>query len=215
MVEPFVFPRIAGAGGGGRGAGAAPAVPRRPGELGAGFDVKLGTGGIRDVELVAQLLQLLHAGKRPELRERNTLRALHKLTLAGLVTDREQRVLADAYRFLRRVEHRLQLEHGSQTHSLPTDARPPPACWPAGWATPTPRRWRCTLERHRRGGQRRLGHPGRAGIGAAGGGDAPAGSGRPPASRSRATWPRPGFSDVRRQRRRAGARCRAGCPPPG
>jgi glutamate-ammonia-ligase adenylyltransferase len=121
MVDPFVFPRSLGP----------EAVDevlalrrlfRQSGhKLGAGFDVKLGAGGIRDVELVAQLLQLLHAGKRPELRERNTLRALQKLTVAGLVTDREQRVLADAYRFLRRLEHRLQLELGSQTHSLPTD----------------------------------------------------------------------------------------------
>jgi glutamate-ammonia-ligase adenylyltransferase len=86
-----------------------------------GFDVKLGAGGIRDVELVAQLLQLLNAGKRAELRERSTLPALHKLTLAGLLSDREQRTLSDAYRFLRRLEHRLQLEQGAQTHVLPED----------------------------------------------------------------------------------------------
>jgi glutamate-ammonia-ligase adenylyltransferase len=121
LVDPFVFPRTLG-----------PAAVdevlalrrlfRQAGyKLGAGFDVKLGSGGIRDVELVAQLLQLIHAGKRPELRERGTLRGLQKLSLAGLLTDREQRALAEAYKFLRRVEHRLQLEHGSQTHSLPTD----------------------------------------------------------------------------------------------
>lgn len=86
-----------------------------------GFDVKLGQGGIRDVEMVAQVLQLLHAGKRRELRERSTLPALAKLTLAGLLSGREERTLADAYRFLRRVEHRVQVEQGSQTHSLPAD----------------------------------------------------------------------------------------------
>src|SRR5205814_8420056 len=80
---------------------------------GAGFNVKLGGGGIRDVELVAQLLQLIYAGKRRELRERGTLPALHKLALAGLLTDQEVRALASAYRFLRQVEHRLQLENGA------------------------------------------------------------------------------------------------------
>jgi glutamate-ammonia-ligase adenylyltransferase len=86
---------------------------------GSVFNVKLGEGGIRDIELVAQLLQLLYAGKRRELRERTTLAALHKLALAGLLSDQEARVLSSAYRWWRQVEHRLQLEHGSQTHQLP------------------------------------------------------------------------------------------------
>jgi glutamate-ammonia-ligase adenylyltransferase len=86
---------------------------------GAAFNVKLGKGGIRDIELVAQLLQLLYAGKRRELRERTTLAALHKLALAGLVSDQEARLLSSAYRWWRQLEHRLQLEHGSQTHQLP------------------------------------------------------------------------------------------------
>jgi glutamate-ammonia-ligase adenylyltransferase len=83
------------------------------------FNVKLGKGGIRDIELVAQLLQLLYAGKRRELRERTTLAALHKLALAGLLSDQEARVLSSAYRWWRQLEHRLQLEHGSQTHTVP------------------------------------------------------------------------------------------------
>jgi glutamate-ammonia-ligase adenylyltransferase len=86
-----------------------------------GFNVKLGDGGIRDVELVAQLLQLIHGGKRAELRVRGTLPALQRLTLAGLLSDREQRVLTEAYRFLRRVEHRVQLEQGEQVHAIPGD----------------------------------------------------------------------------------------------
>jgi glutamate-ammonia-ligase adenylyltransferase len=122
LVNPFVFPRSLGP-------GAVDEVLalrrlfRAKADKGgsSGFDVKLGMGGIRDVELVAQLLQLLHGGKRVELRERGTLRALHLLTLAGLVSDREQRTLSEAYRFLRRVEHRLQLEQGAQTHALPAD----------------------------------------------------------------------------------------------
>ena len=89
--------------------------------LESAWNVKLGTGGIRDVELVAQVLQLLYAGKRRDLRERATLPALLKLGLAGLLSDQETRTLSDAYRLLRRIEHRLQLEHGRQTHVLPTD----------------------------------------------------------------------------------------------
>ena len=88
----------------------------------AAWNVKLGAGGIRDVELVAQVLQLLYGGKRRDLRERTTLPALHKLSLAGLLSSQELRTLADAYRFWRRIEHRLQLEQGRQTHALPTAA---------------------------------------------------------------------------------------------
>ncbi len=87
-----------------------------------GFDVKLGTGGIRDIELCAQTLQLMHAGKRPELRERSTPRALRRLWAAGLLSDRETRVLSDAYAIWRRIEHHLQLEHGAQTHTLTDDS---------------------------------------------------------------------------------------------
>ena len=85
------------------------------------WNVKLGTGGIRDVELVAQVMQLLYGGRRRDLRERTTLPALHKLGLAGLLSGQEVRTLSDAYRLLRRIEHSLQLEHGQQTHVLPTD----------------------------------------------------------------------------------------------
>ena len=83
------------------------------------WNVKLGAGGIRDVELVAQVLQLLYGGKRRDLRERTTLPALHKLGLAGLLSGQETRTLSDAYRAWRRIEHRLQLEQGRQTHALP------------------------------------------------------------------------------------------------
>lgn len=91
------------------------------GLAGDGFDVKLGTGGIRDVELVVQTLQLLHGGKRRELRDRTTLSGLHRLLIAGLVSDREAKTLAEAYRFWRRLEHRVQVENGAQTHRLPED----------------------------------------------------------------------------------------------
>jgi glutamate-ammonia-ligase adenylyltransferase len=146
MLEPFVFPRSVGE----HAKDEVLALRRlfRQQAVGDGFDVKLGSGGIRDVELVAQLLQLLHAGKRPELRERSTLRALHKLAVAGLVSDREQRVLAEAYRFLRRVEHRVQLEDGSQTHALPTEARAA-ALLARRLGFPDSEALAATLERHR------------------------------------------------------------------
>ena len=86
-----------------------------------GFDVKLGAGGIRDVEMVVQALQLLHAGKRLDLRERNTPRALPRLMVAGLLSDREAWTLLAAYRFWRRLEHRVQVATGAQRHRLPGD----------------------------------------------------------------------------------------------
>ncbi len=82
-------------------------------------EVKTGHGGIRDIEFTSQFLQLLNGGDLPELRQRNTLLALHALAGVGCVTDQEYRVLDDAYRFLRRTEHRLQLLFDLQTHQLP------------------------------------------------------------------------------------------------
>jgi glutamate-ammonia-ligase adenylyltransferase len=86
-----------------------------------GFDVKLGAGGIRDVEMVVQALQLLNAGRRPDLRERNTPRAFPRLVVAGLLGDREAWTLLSAYRFWRRLEHRVQVATGAQHHRLPGD----------------------------------------------------------------------------------------------
>ncbi|GEM_PF-1131166 len=86
-------------------------------------DVKLSSGGIRDVEFVVQFLQLLHGAAVPELRERNTIRALCALEQAGCLTAEERQSLEHAYRFLRTVEHRLQLYADRQTHELPSDPR--------------------------------------------------------------------------------------------
>jgi len=92
------------------------------GDLGeTGFDVKLGAGGIRDVEMVVQALQLLHAGRRPDLRERNTPRAFPRLVVAGLLSDREAWTLLSAYRFWRRLEHRVMVATGAQRHRIPGD----------------------------------------------------------------------------------------------
>ena len=85
-------------------------------------EVKTGHGGIRDVEFTIQFLQLLNGGDLPEVRQRNTLLAMQALEDVGCLTDQEYRVLDDAYRFLRKIEHRLQLLFDLQTHRLPERA---------------------------------------------------------------------------------------------
>jgi glutamate-ammonia-ligase adenylyltransferase len=84
-------------------------------------ELKRGRGGIRDVEFAVQLLQLVHAGRDERLREPNTLRALAVLGEEGFVRRADADVLADSYRFLRRLEHRLQMVRDLQTHELPPD----------------------------------------------------------------------------------------------
>ncbi len=85
-------------------------------------DVKTGRGGIRDIEYTVQFLQLLNGGDLPAVRQRNTLLALDALEIAGCLNSPETYILADAYRFLRKTEHRLQLLFDLQTHKLPTEA---------------------------------------------------------------------------------------------
>ena len=84
-------------------------------------DVKRGPGGIRDVEFAAQLLQLVHGWVDAELRAPGTLDALAALRRGGYVDPDDADVLADSYRFLRGVEHAVQLEDERQTHSVPSD----------------------------------------------------------------------------------------------
>lgn len=90
--------------------------------LRGGLDLKLGKGGIREIEFFVQALQLLHGGREPRLRVTNTLDALQALEAAGRITRRTRAILGDAYMFLRKVEHRIQLVEEQQTHSLPQDA---------------------------------------------------------------------------------------------
>lgn len=82
-------------------------------------EVKTGLGGIRDIEFAIQFLQLLNGGDLPEVRQRNTLLAMQALEKAGCLTAQECLILEDAYRFLRKTEHRLQLMFDLQTHRLP------------------------------------------------------------------------------------------------
>ena len=83
-------------------------------------DVKLSRGGIREIEFTVQLLQVVRGGQFPELRRRPTLEALQRLTHAGLMQAETSEALAQAYTFLRRVEHRIQYLDDQQTHVLPT-----------------------------------------------------------------------------------------------
>ena len=87
------------------------------------IEVKRGRGGIRDVEFAVQLLQIVHGRRDPTLRSPNTLTALAALAAEGYVARTDAEALADAYRFLRRLEHRLQIVRDLQTHDLPPDRR--------------------------------------------------------------------------------------------
>lgn len=86
-----------------------------------GFDVKLGKGGIREIEFIAQALQLAYGGKDQWLRSPHTLISLSRLADRNLFSEKELTKLFEAYDFLRRLEHRLQMENGLQTHFLPDD----------------------------------------------------------------------------------------------
>src|SRR5262249_27116678 len=83
-------------------------------------EVKTGHGGIRDIEFTIQFLQLLNRGDLPDVRQRNTLLAMQALERVGCLTFEEYHILEDAYRFLRKTEHRLQLLFDLQTHRLPS-----------------------------------------------------------------------------------------------
>jgi glutamate-ammonia-ligase adenylyltransferase len=92
-------------------------------QQGRGFgEVKLGEGSIRDIEFVTQFLQLAYGAKQPEIRSRNTLRALRRLAEFGYLSSDEHRVLADGYIFLRTIEHYLQMMYYRQTNTLPGDS---------------------------------------------------------------------------------------------
>ncbi|MBQ5515644.1 MAG: bifunctional [Acetobacter sp.] len=86
-----------------------------------GHNVKLGQGGIREIEFIAQAKQLIWGGREHVLREKTTCGALKKLAAAGYLTYEEANVLIEAYYLLRETEHRLQMQNDYQTHSLPED----------------------------------------------------------------------------------------------
>ena len=87
----------------------------------AGHDIKLGRGGIRDIEFFAQTQQLIAGGRHPELRTKGTIETLDRLAEGGWITTEAAGELASAYRFLRRIENRLQMIGDQQTHILPSE----------------------------------------------------------------------------------------------
>ncbi len=91
-------------------------------ELGPGYDLKRGRGGIRECEFFAQAHQLIHGGRDPELRMADTRLALGALAGANWIAEDEANILSDSYCLLRTIEHRLQMVNDQQTHSLPTSA---------------------------------------------------------------------------------------------
>ncbi|MGQ9500879.1 MAG: glutamine synthetase adenylyltransferase [Anaerolineae bacterium] len=86
-------------------------------------EIKLGVGSIRDVEFVTQYLQLAHGPNQRHLYCPNTLKALHRLASAGLLSAEDHRVLVDGYIFLRTIEHYLQIMEYRQTSTLPRDPK--------------------------------------------------------------------------------------------
>jgi glutamate-ammonia-ligase adenylyltransferase len=91
------------------------------GGVAAGFDVKRGRGGIREIEFIIQSMQLLHAGRRPTLRVQPSMQALALLSEADVVDAEDAEQLQQAYCFWRRIEHAIQARRGEQTHRLPSD----------------------------------------------------------------------------------------------
>ncbi len=86
------------------------------------LDVKTGYGGIRDIEFITQFLQLLHGGEDRDLRTGNTLDAIQQLARHGGLQSQEEDYLCEGYRFLRKIEHRLQIMFDLQTHTMPASA---------------------------------------------------------------------------------------------
>jgi glutamate-ammonia-ligase adenylyltransferase len=84
-------------------------------------NIKLMWGGIRDIEFIAQALELVHGRSRRDVRSRNTLETLERMHHFGLLDDHAWRNLSDSYRLFRTVEHRLQMLMNVRTHTLPTD----------------------------------------------------------------------------------------------
>lgn len=87
-----------------------------------GRDVKLGPGGIREIEFFVQTQQIIAGGREPDLRVRGTVEGLERLAAKGWVRGETVAALAGDYRALREVEHRLQMVADQQTHALPQDA---------------------------------------------------------------------------------------------
>ncbi len=101
-------------------------------------NIKLGAGGIREVEFFGQMFQLIRGGVEPDLQERRILQVLSLLVDYGSLAPQTGAAMRDAYRFLRRVEHRLQAYRDQQTHDLPADpTHRLRLAWAMGYSDPT------------------------------------------------------------------------------
>ena len=89
--------------------------------IGTGYDLKRGRGGIREVEFFVQIQQMIHGGRDASVRNSATLDAIHSLLAAGRLEESNAQELADAYRLLRTIEHRVQMVDDAQTHLIPPD----------------------------------------------------------------------------------------------
>ena len=98
------------------------AEKRSTGHQGRSHDIKLGRGGIREIEFLAQMFQLMRGGTDPRMRVRPTLQVLDLICQRGILPEQESSILSAAYIFLRRLEHRLQVWDDQQTHYLPEDS---------------------------------------------------------------------------------------------
>ena len=119
QLEPFVYPRTFLED---PASSVARIKARIEAAVGDEANIKLMAGGIRDIEFVAQTLQLINGGSDRRLRSANTLTALAELSAKGLLDPEEHRALARAYELYRKMEHRLQMVLNTQTHTLPSDA---------------------------------------------------------------------------------------------
>lgn len=118
MIQPFVFRRSLDI-------GAIDELKSMKAQIDAGAhsdDIKRGRGGIREIEFFTQSFQLVYGGRDRFLRGTSTLKTLHLLNQRGFVGYDELNTLTQSYKFLRTLEHRIQMRHDLQTHTLPADA---------------------------------------------------------------------------------------------
>ncbi|MBI5141599.1 MAG: bifunctional [glutamate--ammonia ligase]-adenylyl-L-tyrosine phosphorylase/[glutamate--ammonia-ligase] adenylyltransferase [Nitrospirae bacterium] len=118
MIQPFVFRRSLDH-------GAIDELKNMKAQIDAGAhsdDIKRGRGGIREIEFFTQSFQLVYGGRDKFLRGTSTLKTLHLLNQRGFVGYDELNTLTQSYIFLRTLEHRIQMRHDLQTHTLPADA---------------------------------------------------------------------------------------------
>lgn len=115
-----------------------------------GINIKLGQGGIREIEFFVQTLQLINGGKTPRVRSQSTLEALALLHESGLLEKKTMVNLRDAYRFFRKTEHRIQINHQVRTHELPrTSEEQEELARKMGYGEDALKSFLSDLERHR------------------------------------------------------------------